>query len=287
MNQKPVLGKGLGSLIPQKHTLTEQVIPEARKEILEISPNSIKENPRQPRHHFSPSDLEDLIASIKEHGILQPLVVTRVGDSFELIAGERRLRSARTLGLSTVPVIVREANEQQKLELALIENIQRQDLNAVEEAIAYKALIDEFNLKQDDVALRVGKSRSNVANIIRLLDLPEEILNALKEGKITKSHARTLLAETDSRKQQELFEQMLNGGVTVRQVEAKVTGLITKKKSVPINKDPNIAAHEKALREILGTKVDISESNGKGKIEITFYSRPELMNLLELLSEKK
>lgn len=286
MNQKPALGKGLGSLIPQKHSLTEQVIPEARKEILEISPNRIKENPRQPRHHFSPSDLEDLIASIKEHGILQPLVVTRVGDSYELIAGERRLRSARTLGLPTVPVIVREANEQQKLELALIENIQRQDLNAVEEAIAYKALIDEFNLRQDDVALRVGKSRSNIANIIRLLDLPEEILNALKEGKITKSHARTLLAETDPKKQHELFGQMLNGGVTVRQVEAKVTGL-THKRSVSMNKDPNIAAHEKALREILGTKVDITESNGKGKIEIAFYSRPELMELIDLLIEKK
>ncbi len=159
-------------------------------------------------------------------------------------------------------------------------------MNAVEEAIAYKALIDEFNLKQDEVALRVGKSRSNVANIIRLLDLPSDILNALKEGRISKSHARTLLAETDPKKQPDLFEQMLNGGVTVRQVEARVTG-ITTKRSVPIGKDPNIIAHEKRLREILGTKVDITESNGKGRIEITFYSRPELMDLLELLSDKK
>lgn len=286
MNHPSALGKGLGSLIPQKFTLTERIIPSARKEILEIPPNDIRENPHQPRQHFSPSDLEDLIASIKEHGILQPLVVTRSNGEYELIAGERRLRSARALGLETVPVIVREANEQQKLELALIENIQRQDLNAVEEAIAYKALIDEFNLKQDDVAKRVGKSRSNVANIIRLLDLPSEILDALKEGRISKSHARTLLAETDSKKQHDLFEQMLNGGVTVRQVEARVTG-ITAKRSVSISKDPNIAAHEKKLREILGTKVDITESNGKGKIEITFYSRPELMDLLELLTNKK
>lgn len=286
MNHPSALGKGLGSLIPQKQSLTERIIPSARKEILEIPPNEIKANPRQPRSHFSQSELEDLIASIKEHGIMQPLVVTRSNGEYELIAGERRLRSARALGLETVPVIVREANEQQKLELALIENIQRQDLNAVEEAIAYKALIDEFNLKQDEVALRVGKSRSNVANIIRLLDLPSDILDALKEGKISKSHARTLLAETDPKKQHDLFEQMLNGGVTVRQVEARVTG-ITTKRSVPIGKDPNIAAHEKKLREILGTKVDITESNGKGKIEITFYSRPELMDLLELLSEKK
>ncbi|MCX6714571.1 MAG: ParB/RepB/Spo0J family partition protein [Candidatus Uhrbacteria bacterium] len=286
MNHPSALGKGLGSLIPQKQSLTERIIPSARKEILEIPPNDIKANPRQPRSHFSQSELEDLIASIKEHGIMQPLVVTRSNGEYELIAGERRLRSARALGLETVPVIVREANEQQKLELALIENIQRQDLNAVEEAIAYKALIDEFNLKQDEVALRVGKSRSNVANIIRLLDLPSDILDALKEGRISKSHARTLLAETDSKKQHDLFEQMLNGGVTVRQTEARVTG-ITTKRSVSIGKDPNIAAHEKKLREILGTKVDITESNGKGKIEITFYSRPELMDLLELLSEKK
>lgn len=288
MTQQSALGKGLGSLIPQKHSLTEQVIPEARKEILEVDPSLIKENPRQPRHHFSPADLEDLIASIKEHGILQPLVVTKSNGAYELIAGERRLRSARTLGLKTVPVIVREANEQQKLELALIENIQRQDLNPVEEAIAYKALVDEFNLRQDDVALRVGKSRSNVANILRLLDLPQDILDALKEGRITKSHARTLLSETDAKKQYELFEQMLNGGVTVRQVEAKVSGLTQKKKTTSSSsKDPNIVAHEKALREILGTKVDITESNGKGKIEITFYSRPELMELIDLLTEKK
>ena len=127
------------------------------------------ENPRQPRHHFSPAELEDLIASIKEHGILQPLVATRAGNKYELIAGERRLRASRTLGLKTVPVIVRDANEQQKLELALIENIQRQDLNAFEEALAYKALVDEFNLTQEEVGKRVGKSRSNVANILRLL----------------------------------------------------------------------------------------------------------------------
>ena len=284
MNQHPALGKGLGSLIPHKQTFTEQVIPEARKEILEIPVDHVSANPRQPRSFFSPSDLEDLIGSIKEHGLLQPITVTRIGDKYELIAGERRLRACKTLGLKTIPAIVREANEQQKLELALIENIQRQDLNPVEEAISYKALIDEFNLTQDDVAKRVGKSRSNVANIVRLLDLPEYILSALKDGRIMKSHARTLLAETDPKRQQELFEQMLNGGVTVRQVEARVTG-IHAKRSVPINKDPNIAAHEKRLREILGTKVEIVESNGKGKISIAFYSRPELMELLDKLSE--
>ena len=223
MSTKSALGRGLGSLIPQKQTMTEQVLPEARTQILDIGVDEIVENPRQPRHHFSPADLEDLISSIKEHGILQPLVATRVGTGYELIAGERRLRASRTLGLKTVPVIVREASEQLKLELALIENIQRQDLNAFEEAIAYKALVDEFNLTQEEVGKRVGKSRSNVANTLRLLDLPEVMLQALREGKITKSHARTLLAESDEERREDLFEQMLNGGVSVREAEARVT----------------------------------------------------------------
>lgn len=286
MNTRPALGKGLSSLIPHKQTFTEQVIFSACKEILDIPVGDVRENPRQPRFHFSPSDLEDLIGSIKEHGILQPLVVTFSNGKYELIAGERRLRAARTLGLKTVPVIVRDATEQQKLELALIENIQRQDLNPVEEAIAYRALIDEFNLTQDAVAARVGKNRSTVANTVRLLDLPDIILDALKDGCISKSHARTLLAETDEKKQLTLFEQMLQGGVTVRQVEARVSGK-GKRMARTQGKDPNIAAHEKYLREILGTKVNITEANGKGKIEITFYSRPELMDLLEFLSEKK
>ena len=285
MSAQSVLGRGLGSLIPHKQSLTEQVIPSARTEVLEVPVGDIRENPRQPRQHFSPADLEDLIGSIKEHGIMQPLVVTRDSGNFELIAGERRLRAARTLGLKTVPVIVRRATDQQKLELALIENIQRQDLNAVEEAIAYRALVDEFNLTQEDVAKRVGKSRSNVANILRLLDLSPEILEALKDGRLTKSHGRTLLAESDEAKREILFAQMLAGGVTVREAEARVSGSVHRTKSQGSGKkDPNILAHEKKLREILGTKVDIKESGGKGSISIAFYSREELLALLDQLS---
>lgn len=278
------LGRGLGSLIPHKQSITEQVISQARTQVLEVGVNDIVENPRQPRHHFSQADLEDLIASIKEHGILQPLVVTRVGRTYELIAGERRLRASRTLGLKTVPVIVREADEQQKLELALIENIQRQDLNAFEEALAYKALVDEFNLTQDEVGKRVGKSRSNVANILRLLDLPEEMLHALRDGKITKSHARTLLAEPNDGKREALFEAMLNGGVSVREAEARIVSPRKNSSKTPTKRDPNLLAHEKRLREILGTKVEIKESGGKGSISIAFYSRDELLDLLDRLS---
>ena len=284
---KPALGRGLGSLIPNapRPTMTEQVIPSARKEILDVPTEQIRENPRQPRAHFSPAELEDLIASIKQHGIMQPLIVTREGDGYELIAGERRLRASRALGLKTVPAIVREANEQEKLELALIENIQRQDLNAVEEAIAYKALVDEFGLTQDAVAVRVGKSRSAVANVIRLLDLSDDVIASLREGRITKSHARTLLAEPDLKKRHALFEAMLNGGMTVREVEARVgAGQKSKVKGQNGGKDPNIAAHESRLREILGTKVEIQEKGGKGKIAISFFSKEELLELLNRLS---
>lgn len=239
---KSVLGRGLGSLIPQKQTITEQVIPSARSQVLDIPVSEIRENSRQPRQFFSASELEDLIGSIKEHGIIQPLVVTRARAGYELIAGERRLRAARTLGMKSVPVIVREAGEQEKLELALIENIQRQDLNAVEEALAYRALVDEFNLTQEDVAKRIGKSRSNVANILRLLDLESEILIALREGKISKSHGRTLLTESDPKKLMALFETMLKGGVSVREAESRVA-VKSKKTSSFAQKDPNILAH--------------------------------------------
>jgi ParB family chromosome partitioning protein len=279
---RPALGRGLGSLIPQRQSITEQILPEAHQEVFEISVKEIRENPRQPRTYFSPSELEDLINSIQEYGIIQPLIVTRSNGDYELIAGERRLRAARTLGLKTVPAIVRDATEQQKLELALIENIQRQDLNAVEEAIAYKALIEEFNLTQEQVSKRVGKSRSNIANILRLLELPEEILFAIKDGKISKSHARTLLAEPNLDKRLELFKKMLDGSVSVREAEARVGGKNISKR-LTSKKDSNILAHEKKLREVLGTKVEITDSSGKGKISISYYSREEFLDLLDRL----
>ena len=179
------LGRGLGALIPQK--IAPEPDSDAGKVIAagvnEISVDAIVANPHQPRKDFSASDLEDLLSSIKEHGILMPLVVTDKGEGeYELIAGERRLRASRMLGLEKVPVVVRTATEQQKLELAIIENIQRQNLNAVEEAQAYQAMVDQFSLKQEEVATRMGKSRSHIANTMRLLELDEGILNALSSG---------------------------------------------------------------------------------------------------------
>ena len=280
MPKPSALGRGLGSLIPQTKTITEELIPSAKQELLNIPLGDSRENPRQPRKYFAPEDLADLVASIKEHGILQPIVVTRMGHGFELIAGERRLRASRELDLETIPAIVREASEQEKLELALIENVQRAQLNAIEEAFAYKALIEEFGLSQEKVAERVGKSRSTVANDLRLLELPDEMRSALRSGKITKGHARMLLAESNDKKREKLFQEMLSGGMSVREAESRVLGS-GKRAST---KDPNIAALEKSLREALGTKIGIKERGGKGSIKISFYSRDELLDLIDRLS---
>ncbi|EKD33113.1 MAG: hypothetical protein ACD_76C00094G0044 [uncultured bacterium] len=279
------LGRGLGSLIPKK--IQEEIkkeLPNASQNLaLEIQVEEIVVNPRQPRQHFSSRELEDLIASIKEHGILQPLIVTRARNGYELIAGERRYRAASALGLKTVPAIVRSANEQEKLEIALIENLQRQNLNAIEEAYAFKALHDEFNLTHEQVALRVGKSRSQITNTIRLLELDDDIQDALREGKITQSHARTLLAESDSSKRRKLFAQMLSGGVSVREAEARVAPSARARLSQA--RDPQVVETEKKLRELLGTKVSISERNGVGKLVIEFYSKSELFSILDKLTD--
>ncbi|MBI2484858.1 ParB/RepB/Spo0J family partition protein [Candidatus Uhrbacteria bacterium] len=272
------LARGLGALLPQKESLTSQVLPELAKDgMQEIPVAKISENPFQPRKHFSASEMDDLMVSIKEHGILQPLIVTRRGDGFELIAGERRLRAARDLGMAQVPAVVRTASDQEKLELALIENIQRQQLGALEEAVAYKALIEEFNLTQAAAAERVGKSRSEVANTMRLLDLPEAMKSALRDGKITRTHARTLLSETDPAKRETLFQAMLAGGLTVRQAEGHV-GIGTKRLGKK-GADPNLAAHAAKLREVFGTKVEIDTN----KVSFFYYSKEELRDLLSRL----
>ena len=287
------LGRGLGALIPQQpiqtksaEGKTETIDVASSLRILDVPPDAISENPHQPRKEFSSAELEDLLASIKEHGILQPMVVTeKTPGSYELIAGERRLRASRMLGLEKVPVVVRQqASDQEKLELALIENIQRQQLSAVEEARAYEGLADLFDLTQEQIAQRVGKSRSFVANTMRLLELDEDILRALSDGKITRSHARTLLSESDLEKRKALFEQMLTGKMTVRQAEAKA-GNGKRKNQKSNSKDPNVIALEDELREALGTKVAIDMKNGSGKVTMHFFSKEELKALIKKLME--
>lgn len=260
-------------------------VVEGELQIRQVSPSDIHENTQQPREYFAEQELQELAASIKEHGILQPLVVSDLGGGkYELIAGERRLRASRSLGLLKIPVIVRpKEQEQNKLELALIENVQRADLNPVEEAKAYQKLITSFGLRQEDVARKVGKSRPAVANALRLLELDEDILSALAEGALSRSHARTLLAEPDLNRRRILFQEMLKGGMTVREAEAKA-GASTKR--IQLAKDPNVAAIEAELREKFGTKVSIDLKGNSGKIMIHFYSREDLKELVKTLVDK-
>lgn len=278
----------MGSLIPQKVTpsspVLKNVAPEDKGRVYEIPLELIAPNPKQPREIFKHDDLESMIASVKEHGVFQPIVVTKLGENnFELIAGERRLRASKMAGKKTIPAIIREAGEQEKLELALLENIQRQDLNVLEEAKAYKRLMDEFNLTQEVAAARVGKARSTVANILRLLSLPQEIQKAILDEKINASQARIIAGLPDEKLQMQMFKKMLAGVMNVRQAEAeskRVTG-----KPGAKEKDANLAAKEEIIRAALGTKSEIKKQGKKGQIIINFYSDEELEGIIRRLAE--
>lgn len=247
--------------------------------VLEIPIASIERNPHQPRVHFDHAELEDLISSIREHGVLQPIIVTPKSDgTYQLIAGERRLRASTIAGLKVIPALVREATELQKLELAIIENVQRSDLNAVEEARAYLRLMDEFSMTQEDIGRKIGKSRPQVANIIRLLQLPDEIQQALIEGKISSSNARTLLSLPTDQERMDLFQAMLAGNFTVRQTETQVS---VRKRPAGL-RDANITDAESKMREALRTRVSIARSaRGTGDIKVHFDSDEELTKLIE------
>lgn len=279
------LGRGLNSLIPSKkiaQVFSRDDVSRKEDRLLDIPVKNIRPNPKQPRVDFGYEELEDLIQSIKEHGILQPLVVSKIDDeNYELIAGERRFRSAKFLNLKTVPAVVRTVKEQEKLELALIENIQRKDLNPMEEARAFRQLIDEFNLRQEDVARRVGKSRPAVANTIRLLNLPEEIQQAVRSGKIKESHARTLLGFENPAEQMKYFRQILKNDMTVRETENIVKRIHGRKAP----SDPGLTAKEEDLRNVLGTKVEIKKTGHGGQVIIYFYSDEELNGIVKKISK--
>ncbi len=258
--------------------------------LAEISVDLIKPNPWQPRKIFNEEILQELSNSIKEHGILQPLVVVPMPDgSYQLIVGERRLRAAKMAGLTKVPVLIRDyLEEQNKLELALIENIQRHNLDPIEEGLAYKQLIDQYHLTQEEVAKKVGKGRTTITNMIRLLQLPLVIQNALTEGKITEGHARSILALPGMEKQIALYDMIISQSMTVRQVEDKVREILERPKQVKAPRgpvDPEVAAIENDLRGKLGTKVKVQKSGESGKITIEFFSQEELQNFLEKMKK--
>ncbi|MDO8240454.1 MAG: ParB/RepB/Spo0J family partition protein [Candidatus Moranbacteria bacterium] len=306
MAQNYGLGRGLASLIPQNKSNNKQTISQPREDfnyfgakpvgagvetrhtsslqvqngVQEIEVIRIVPNPHQPRLRFDAEKLQELSDSIKEHGVIQPLVVTKNGNQYEIIAGERRFQASKLAGLKTVPVIVRDATEQQKLELAIIENVQRHDLNAIEEAKSYLKLADEFDLSQEEVAKKMGKSRSAVANKLRLLHLPIEIQKALIEGKITEGHAKAILAIENPEKQRALFEMILKNSLTVRQTEDKTKEISVKTHTRQVSIDPETKRIEDILAGALGTKVKLAKAGEGGKIMIDYYSKEELNNIL-------
>ena len=280
------LGKGLDALIPS--TKSEQAETHG---IREIPTRSIQPNPHQPRHIFQESELNDLAQSIREHGILQPLIVSKDTDEegYTLIAGERRLQAARLAGLDDVPVVVRTVTDQEQLELALIENVQRSDLSALEKASAFKQLADEFNLTHDQIAASVGVSRVSVTNTIRLLNLPQIIKDALAEGKISEGHARVLLSLPTLQAQSAAFASIIKNQLNVRQTEELVKKMLGEKKPKKSKKPlaPELVEIEEKLRTTLGTRVRITHGAKGGTITLHYYSNEELESLVNhILNER-
>ncbi len=276
------LGRGLGALITPT-TNGRPKTPATGKsdeKVWQIPLSDIHANPAQPRRTFSPEELSELSESIKEHGVLQPILVSELPTGgYEIIAGERRFRASQIAGRSTIPVIVKELADREKLEVALIENIQRQDLNPIEEAVSFQRLIDEFGLTQEAVAKQVGKSRSAIANTVRLLDLPDAIQAALINKQITSGQGRALLSLPTEKDQLDTFQSMIGKKVTVRELEqgaaAKRTG------GAAVRRDPNIVYFETQMRSALGAKTTISERGGKGSVTIQFHSPEELADIVK------
>jgi ParB family chromosome partitioning protein len=273
------LGKGLEALIP--------VAEEPAGGITQAPVSTISPNPMQPRTALDPEALEELAASIREHGLIQPLIVTEQGpERYQIIAGERRWQAARLAGLATVPVIVKEATPQQLLELALVENIQRADLNPLEEASAYRQLVDEFELTQEQVADRVGKSRVSVTNTLRLLRLPAEVKQALADGTIREGHARALLALPTAEAQVAALATVVNKALSVRQTEELVRRLLAEPpaKKPETRVSPETQALEEEFRDTLGTKVNLYRNRkGRGRLVIHFYSEEELQSIHDMI----
>lgn len=288
-NFHSTLGRGLEALIPQKITnpVSTISVPEekARDNVQEIPVEEIQVNPFQPRQHFDDHKIDELISSVKEHGVIQPLIVTKQEDGYELIAGERRLRAAKACGLARVPVIFRDASTQQKLEVSLVENLQRQDLNPIDEALAYQRLINEFHLTQEQVARKIGKARASIANTLRLLSLPEKIQLALIEGKLSAGHAKVILSLTDPQEQLACFDKIIKGRLTVRDTEKEVKKVQVKNRTKEPDQDFATIEQEEKLRGALNTKVRIEKKGQKGKIIIEYFSQEEFNELLRKLTD--
>lgn len=273
---KKGLGKGLGALLDSAES--------ENNGIRFMKLNEIEPNTGQPRKHFNDEKLTQLAESIKQHGVVQPLIVKRDEDVYKIVAGERRWRAARLAGLDSVPVIVRDLSSKQVMEIALIENLQREDLNPIEEAEAYEKLMNEFGMTQEDISITVGRSRPAIANSIRLLSLNEKIRGFVINGDLSSGHARALLTIDDFTKQMKLAEEIINKGMNVRDTEKLVKKAANNKIIRAAKKiDEDIMAIEERFREILGTKVKLVSNKKSGKILIEYYSMKELERIIEMI----
>ncbi|MBG9734386.1 ParB/RepB/Spo0J family partition protein [Paenibacillus alvei] len=274
------LGRGLDALIPSLSVNDDD-------KVVELSLQQLRPNPYQPRKHFDEQSIQELAESIKQHGVIQPIIVRSVLKGYEIIAGERRYRASQQLGLLNIPAVVRNFSDQQVMEIALIENLQRENLNAIELAVAYQALMDQFSLTQEELSVKVGKSRSHIANFLRLLQLPEEVKDCVSRGTLSMGHARAIVGVKDEAKVKQLAKDSINQGWSVRQLEEAIQQMNKKGKPVdkakPIRKDPYLDELEESLRERFRTTVKIKQSKDKGKIEISYFNKQDLERLLEML----
>jgi ParB family chromosome partitioning protein len=301
---KPALGRGLGALLGGSSAITTPAsaaaipaampaaAPDSRERVQRVPLDRIRPCPLQPRKDFSDEALRELADSIREQGIVQPLIVRERGGFFELIAGERRWRAAQLLKLPEVPVITREADDRAVLELALIENLQRENLNAIEEAHGYAQLAEQFQLTQEEISAKVGKSRTVVANSLRLLKLPAIIQKYLRDGRLSVGHAKVILGLSDEKKQQLAAERVIKDGLNVRQTEGMVSKLLKRdtkttggglKTVIVPPGDPHVADLEAKLREVFAAKIKLNYAQGKGSLEISFFSDEELERILQIL----
>jgi ParB family chromosome partitioning protein len=299
MQNKRVLGKGLGAIIinsPAPVEEMERTIVNEKDRIVELKVSDVHPNPDQPRTHFDESEIEGLSESIKTVGLIQPIIVRKVGQGYQIVAGERRYRATKLAEKSTIRAIVIEANEEQNFSIALIENVQRQNLDPIEEAKAYRVLINRFSLKQADVAHKVGKGRESISNSIRLLNLPPEIQDSLSEGKISVGHSKVLLGMENQDDQIRYYRQIIEKNLSVRALEQLIKDAEASADSndkgrkpgkIPSAKEAQVRMVEDKLRKLLGTQVSIKHSGTKGRIEISYYSLDDFERIVDHFKGKK
>ena len=288
MAKKSGLGKGLGAILSDKYdSQALDIVPNSDdSQIVELKIVDVEPNKDQPRKEFDKEKLDELADSISKHGVIQPIIVTKQGSIYQIVAGERRWRASKQAGLKKIPAIIRNYDEIKIMEVALIENLQRENLNPVEEALGYKSLMETFSLTQDKISERVGKSRSAIANSLRLLNLPDKVLSMLEKGEISTGHAKVILSVSNKNEQIQIAELIFEKKMSVRETENYIKNKSKTKKSGPaVSSEVKMAIKEmeNAFSKYLGTKVKIKDSNGKGKIEIAYYSHDEFERLMELL----